>query len=177
MGAGSADGGPHAWLQVRNIRLDGARLAAVQRGDAPHGVLDSSGPLGERQLAMVRAADIFFLATSAHRPGAAAGGLHSGSSSQPHMGCDVSHRGGPPGFVEVAEGGRTLRWPDYRGNNFYMSLGQLLPGARVLPAAHSLDACTAGPRPHHLTVFSSLPLLLQATCRSTPPPACSSSTG
>lgn len=36
---------------------------------------------------------------------------------------DASHRGGNPGFVAVGE--RRLRFPDYRGNSFYMSLGNL----------------------------------------------------
>lgn len=38
-------------------------------------------------------------------------------------GCDVSHRGGQPGFVQVAAGGATLRWADYTGNDFFNTLG------------------------------------------------------
>ena len=37
---------------------------------------------------------------------------------------DVSHRGGPPGFVEVEDG--VLRIPDYAGNRFFNTLGNLV---------------------------------------------------
>lgn len=39
-------------------------------------------------------------------------------------GADVSHRGGPPGFVNAIDE-RTLVWPDYGGNRFYQTLGNL----------------------------------------------------
>ena len=43
---------------------------------------------------------------------------------------DASHRGGNPGFVQVL-GPDRFRFPDYRGNSMYMTLGnlQLDPGA------------------------------------------------
>ncbi|WP_055588557.1 pyridoxamine 5'-phosphate oxidase family protein [Streptacidiphilus griseoplanus] len=37
---------------------------------------------------------------------------------------DASHRGGNPGFVEVVAPDR-LRWPEYPGNNMFMTLGNL----------------------------------------------------
>lgn len=40
------------------------------------------------------------------------------------QGADVSHRGGPPGFIEVD--GNELWIPDYRGNFFFNTLGNLL---------------------------------------------------
>ncbi len=48
-------------------------------------------------------------------------------------GADVSHRGGRPGFVGI-EGDRTLLVPDFAGNFFFMTLGnlQLNPRAGVL---------------------------------------------
>ena len=52
-------------------------------------------------------ADTFFLATA-----------------HPADGADVSHRGGRPGFVEVASDTR-LVWPDYQGNTMFMSLGNV----------------------------------------------------
>jgi hypothetical protein len=52
-------------------------------------------------------ADTFFLATA-----------------HPTDGTDVSHRGGRPGFVEVASDTR-LVWPDYQGNMMFMSLGNV----------------------------------------------------
>lgn len=63
---------------------------------------------------IVAAADTFFIA-SAH-PEAADGRV-------PAHGVDVSHRGGEPGFVHID--GATLRVPDYPGNRFFNTLGNL----------------------------------------------------
>jgi predicted pyridoxine 5'-phosphate oxidase superfamily flavin-nucleotide-binding protein len=46
------------------------------------------------------------------------------ASRHPDAGADVSHRGGPPGFVVVA-GPNTLRIPDYAGNMMFNTLGNL----------------------------------------------------
>lgn len=56
--------------------------------------------------ALITAADTFFLGTS-----------------HPDHGADSSHKGGPPGFVQVD--GNDLRWPDFPGNNMFNSLGNL----------------------------------------------------
>ncbi len=45
-------------------------------------------------------------------------------------GLDASHRGGPPGFVEVVDD-RTLRVPDYVGNSMYNTLGNLMTNPRA----------------------------------------------
>ncbi|MDR3662325.1 MAG: pyridoxamine 5'-phosphate oxidase family protein [Mycobacterium sp.] len=37
---------------------------------------------------------------------------------------DASHRGGNPGFLQVLSPTR-LRWPDYRGNSMFMTLGNI----------------------------------------------------
>ncbi len=60
-----------------------------------------------RQRVAIAEADTFFLAT-ADADGNA----------------DASHRGGNPGFVEVLSPTR-LRWPDYRGNSMFMTLGNI----------------------------------------------------
>lgn len=59
------------------------------------------------QQAAIAAADAFFTAT-ADADGNA----------------DASHRGGNPGFLEVLSPTR-LRWPDYRGNSMFMTLGNI----------------------------------------------------
>jgi predicted pyridoxine 5'-phosphate oxidase superfamily flavin-nucleotide-binding protein len=64
--------------------------------------------LGDEQRALIRRADTFFLA-SAH---------------QTH-GADCTHRGGPPGFVDVLANG-ALRIPDYNGNGMFNSAGNVL---------------------------------------------------
>jgi uncharacterized protein len=71
--------------------------------------------LDEEALAMIRAADTLFIAT-AHP--------QARSSTDPAHGLDVSHRGGPAGFVHVDRQGR-LHLPDYAGNTFFNTLGNL----------------------------------------------------
>jgi predicted pyridoxine 5'-phosphate oxidase superfamily flavin-nucleotide-binding protein len=66
--------------------------------------------------ALIAASDTFFVA-SRSRPGIDDGGL------------DISHRGGKPGFVGVT--GDTLAIPDFRGNRFYNTLGNLLGDPRA----------------------------------------------
>ena len=68
--------------------------------------------LSERAQAMVTAADTVFIATAA----------------RPEIGgADVSHRGGPPGFVRIADldGTTVLVMPDYPGNAFFNSFGNI----------------------------------------------------
>jgi predicted pyridoxine 5'-phosphate oxidase superfamily flavin-nucleotide-binding protein len=64
---------------------------------------------------MVRAADTFFIATA--HPSA-------GDARSPAEGVDVSHRGGRPGFVRL-EGEGTLTVPDFTGNTFFNTLGNI----------------------------------------------------
>lgn len=66
-----------------------------------------STALDAGQRAAIAAADAFFTAT-ADADGNA----------------DASHRGGNPGFLEVLSPTR-LRWPDYRGNSMFMTLGNI----------------------------------------------------
>ncbi|MES2019567.1 MAG: pyridoxamine 5'-phosphate oxidase family protein [Pseudomonadota bacterium] len=61
---------------------------------------------------LIAGADTFFVATS--------GGAH---------GVDISHRGGPPGFVAID--GATLAIPDFKGNRYFNTLGNMLLDDRV----------------------------------------------
>ena len=45
-------------------------------------------------------------------------------SADPDGNADASHRGGNPGFLQVLSPNR-LRWPDYRGNSMFMTLGNI----------------------------------------------------
>jgi predicted pyridoxine 5'-phosphate oxidase superfamily flavin-nucleotide-binding protein len=88
---------------------------------APAGRVVHEGPgLDAAARAMIRAADTFFIATAHPRAGI------GGEASQ---GVDVSHRGGSPGFVKVE--GDVLSAPDFLGNHFFNTLGNLA----VQPAA------------------------------------------
>ncbi|MGW5345721.1 pyridoxamine 5'-phosphate oxidase family protein [Streptomyces sp. HUAS TT3] len=74
----------------------------VRRGDA----------LTAGQQRAVRAADTFFVTTTAED------------------GADASHRGGLPGFVEVLSP-TELSWPDYPGNAMFLTLGNLAADPRA----------------------------------------------
>ncbi|RYY96389.1 MAG: flavin-nucleotide-binding protein [Comamonadaceae bacterium] len=71
--------------------------------------------------ALVARADTFFIAT-AHP--------HAMGSDAASHGVDVSHRGGPSGFVRVASDG-TLSVPDFAGNRFFNTLGNLVLNPRA----------------------------------------------
>jgi uncharacterized protein len=66
------------------------------------------------QAALVRAADTAFIA-----------------SAHPRRGADASHRGGRPGFLEVADDGRRVMLPDYTGNRMFQTLGNLTVDPRI----------------------------------------------
>jgi predicted pyridoxine 5'-phosphate oxidase superfamily flavin-nucleotide-binding protein len=76
--------------------------------------------------AFIHRSDTLFIATQA--PAAA-----DGADVATGRGADVSHRGGRPGFVQV-EDEHTFFVPDFTGNFFFMTLGnlQLNPRAGVL---------------------------------------------
>jgi predicted pyridoxine 5'-phosphate oxidase superfamily flavin-nucleotide-binding protein len=67
---------------------------------------------------IVASADTFFIASAASP---------SQVEQVPPEGADVSHRGGPPGFVhlEQTERGSVLLVPDYAGNYMFNTLGNL----------------------------------------------------
>jgi ferredoxin-NADP reductase/predicted pyridoxine 5'-phosphate oxidase superfamily flavin-nucleotide-binding protein len=76
--------------------------------------------------ALIGRSDTLFIATQA--PASA-----DGADVATGRGADVSHRGGRPGFVKI-EDDRTFVVPDFTGNFFFMTLGnlQLNPRAGVL---------------------------------------------
>ncbi len=68
---------------------------------------------------IIEAADTFFIASRA------AGSLDGGSA-----GVDASHRGGGPGFLGI-NGNGTLSFPDFSGNRFFNTLGNIESDGRV----------------------------------------------
>jgi len=78
-------------------------------------------------IALLRRADTLFIASASS---AQAGEASAMAKSE---GVDVSHRGGRPGFIHVATGPRGLRLtlPDYQGNFFFNTLGNLLAWPRA----------------------------------------------
>ena len=112
---GQSFGNCPKYIQPREALFVGARAPGVAR---------VAERLGQRQRALIASADTFYIA-SAH-PEA---GRHESSA----QGVDVSHRGGPPGFVAFSDDDSFVI-SDYRGNNLYMTLGnlQLEPRAGLL---------------------------------------------
>jgi predicted pyridoxine 5'-phosphate oxidase superfamily flavin-nucleotide-binding protein len=56
--------------------------------------------------------------------------IASAFTDGPGGGIDVSHRGGKPGFVRI-DGGRTLTIPDFAGNSYFNTLGNLALNPRA----------------------------------------------
>ncbi len=92
-----------------------ARAPELVPDRRPGAVLAEGPLLSPAAAALVRGADTFFIASASPQ-------AHGGPN-----GVDVSHRGGEAGFVKVTEdGGRTaLEWPDFRGNFFFNTIGNL----------------------------------------------------
>ena len=74
---------------------------------------DVSDRLSDADRALLAQADTFFVASANTSAGAGAA-----------RGADVSHRGGMPGFVRVDDA-HTLTTPDFSGNRFFNTLGNL----------------------------------------------------
>jgi len=94
-----------------------------RRVEAPAGAaaISRSRRLDAQARAWIEGADTLFLASG------------YGGDGEPPLsaaGMDASHRGGPPGFVRVA-GDTRLVLPDYAGNNYFNTLGNLVMDPRV----------------------------------------------
>ncbi|NNG21619.1 pyridoxamine 5'-phosphate oxidase family protein [Telluria aromaticivorans] len=114
---------------VTNVDAAGFTLGVTQSfGNCPQYIqgrqarfVEELGPLQvldqprllDADRALIEAADTLFIASNAML-----------DPASPTSGADVSHRGGRPGFVRV-EGGDTLVFPDFTGNSFYQTLGNL----------------------------------------------------
>jgi len=89
----------------------------VKRGEPP--TVQTEGPrLSAVARQLITTADTLFIAS---------GTPHARGHADAE-GVDVSHRGGRPGFVQLgedAQGATVLAIPDYRGNNFFNTLGNL----------------------------------------------------
>ncbi|KAK9867032.1 hypothetical protein WJX84_003348 [Apatococcus fuscideae] len=81
--------------------------------------------LDQRHQHLVAQADTFFIGTYVDE---AEDDVDAAAIS-----CDISHRGGAPGFVQMSRsGGATqLTWGDYRGNNFFNTLGNILANGQA----------------------------------------------
>jgi ferredoxin-NADP reductase/predicted pyridoxine 5'-phosphate oxidase superfamily flavin-nucleotide-binding protein len=99
------------YIQLRDFEF--VRDPAVSSSVQPV-MLDALSP---RAKAMITGADTFFVASYFDR-------------EDGHRQVDVSHRGGKPGFVRLADDG-TLTIPDFAGNLFFNTLGNILVNGRA----------------------------------------------
>ena len=93
-------------------RRERRRRARGRRSPRRHCLIST-----RRRAALIETADTFFVASRSRAGIETDGGL------------DISHRGGRPGFVAVR--GDTLVVPDFRGNRFFNTLGNLLGDPRA----------------------------------------------
>ena len=84
----------------------------VSRVEAARGRVRTLASLDDDARGLIARADTFFVASRSRAGVGPAGGV------------DISHRGGRPGFVRI-EGG-VLSIPDFRGNRYFNTLGNLL---------------------------------------------------
>ncbi|MBY5982719.1 pyridoxamine 5'-phosphate oxidase family protein [Halomonas sp. DP5Y7-2] len=94
------------------------RTLSRTQADAP-GTLKRFSQLTRDHIHWIERADTMFM-----------GSGHHDHSEARHNGFDASHRGGAPGFVKV-ESEQELVIPDYAGNNFFNTIGNLLKDPRV----------------------------------------------
>ncbi len=97
------------YIQARELESNPATQSVGEKR-----VVNRSVVLNKAQEATIARADTFFIASQFDEEGDDAA-----------HGIDVSHRGGMPGFVTVADG-TSLLFPDYPGNNMYNTLGNIL---------------------------------------------------
>jgi uncharacterized protein len=98
------------YIQARDWR------AATNDEQGPRQI-EEGRALGIAERSMIAAADTFFIASAVDH------------GEEPARGVDASHRGGLPGFVRGGDG-RTLTVPDFSGNFYFNTLGNLLLNPR-----------------------------------------------
>jgi predicted pyridoxine 5'-phosphate oxidase superfamily flavin-nucleotide-binding protein len=101
--------------QVSRVNRERSRVSAFDGGMPTDAV------------SLIARSETMFVATS------------SGASAQ-HQACglDISHRGGPPGFLRI--NGNVLTIPDYAGNRYFNTLGNLLLEPRASLVLADFDA-------------------------------------
>lgn len=89
----------------------------ASRAEAAGGQVRGLESLGDEARGLITRADTFFVASRSRAGVGPAGGV------------DISHRGGRPGFVRME--GEVLSVPDFRGNRYFNTLGNLLGEPRA----------------------------------------------
>jgi predicted pyridoxine 5'-phosphate oxidase superfamily flavin-nucleotide-binding protein len=125
---GVARAGSGAWFDLQAEQVYGNCTRYIQRRVAVWGDPDGPGSR-ERTAAGSGSPARSDRLTPAQRDRIVATDTLFIATRHPEHGADASHRGGPPGFVQVRRGrdGRDLvLLPDYPGNNMFNTLGNLV---------------------------------------------------
>ncbi|VEB95105.1 Nitric oxide dioxygenase [Cedecea lapagei] len=93
------------YIQLREFTF------AHEPGGHTSGSVETLSEADEEARSLIQTADAFFVASWTERDG--------------KRQADVSHRGGKPGFIRMSDDG-TLTIPDFNGNLFFATLGNLL---------------------------------------------------
>ncbi|WP_353666811.1 pyridoxamine 5'-phosphate oxidase family protein [Marinomonas sp. THO17] len=101
------------YIQKRSLSWENTHANQTDIND-----LSLSSRLSPDAIDLIQVADTFFI-----------GSRSKSLSSDSKEGLDVSHRGGKPGFVKLE--GDTLCFPDFKGNRFYNTLGNIQSDGRV----------------------------------------------
>jgi ferredoxin-NADP reductase/predicted pyridoxine 5'-phosphate oxidase superfamily flavin-nucleotide-binding protein len=87
------------------------------RGAVPKSI-ERSTKLTMKQIEQIKNSDTLFVASG-----------YRGEGDSPAFGNDVSHRGGPKGWIHVVDS-RTIALPDFPGNDMYNTLGNIVMDSR-----------------------------------------------
>lgn len=98
------------YIQKRSTQFTAARAEVAV---STHQTLDQT------DIAILKRADTLFIASRAEH-----------LTDDPRCGVDINHRGGLPGFITTTDIS-TILIPDYKGNNFFNTLGNILLEPRV----------------------------------------------
>ncbi|AMP07969.1 pyridoxamine 5'-phosphate oxidase family protein [Collimonas arenae] len=101
--------------------IQARRPELIDTTDRPQPNVWRSHQLDAPMQHMIGRADTFFIATAF---------LSADGASGRKYGVDVSHRGGKPGFVRIDDA-RTLTVPDFVGNFFFNTIGNLIEHPRA----------------------------------------------
>ncbi|MEX3932077.1 pyridoxamine 5'-phosphate oxidase family protein [Paraburkholderia phymatum] len=100
--------------------IQGRKPTFIERAaDAVHAPQEIAMQLSDADKALLSRADTFYIASA-----------NTADDAGFARGVDVSHRGGAPGFVRIDDAA-TLTTPDFSGNKFFNTIGNLLHDPRA----------------------------------------------
>jgi len=106
------------YIQKRIFNYDSLNQTEDPKKSEELDSLTLENKLSHEAKTLIESTDTFFIASRT-----------SEFSDDPRTGIDASHRGGKPGFVKVV--GNNLYFPDFSGNKFFNTIGNIVSDGRV----------------------------------------------